>query len=464
MLAPQMSCYDGSMRPIAIRKLPAIVLGLALASLFLRPTDVAAGEGIGLHAAKAPVASGLYEGYSPILRAPYGSLDERTARSLPRWLEVTSKGETSEVVFLPERRVVWRLTYGPDGLIEKKVTVGGAPFTESRFRYEQGALVEKSVTGVGSGGARVYQYVRDADGRITERRGPVSRNSYYGSDPKKDRVLFTWDAAGVTLDYVLGAQIVRRDRYDAGGRLLRTDLGRPATDPKGRLSLIYQRDASGRLVGVQRQWFGAPARPARPDRRDPAVKWLHLGTLPPVVERSEVLLLLGRPERHSRDAGSSDNSIRDQYAKDCWLNQISELTYDSAEMLSSYGQTCICGLCVAAESGPRAPAGAELLGRDEHWRDGLWLRLDERVDVTPDHRVMTPSGPRPASELRAGDVVLTEDGSARPLRSVRRLPAGPARLGVNLRTTSGYFAAGGLLFESEIPRSCMDPVQVRSGR
>lgn len=463
MLAPRTNWYDGSMCSIAMRNVSALVLGLALAGLVLRPTDTAAGEGIGLHAAKAPVASGLYEGYSPILRAPYGPLDERTTRTLPRWLEVTSKGETSEVVFLPDRHVVWRLTYGPDGLLEKKVTVDGAPFTESRFRYEQGALVEKSVTGIGAG-ARTYQYVKDADGRIKERRGPISRNSYYGSDPTKDRVVFTWDAAGVTLDYVLGTQIVRRDRYDAAGRLLRTDLGRPATDPKGRLSLIYQRSASGLLIGVQRQWFGAPARPARPDHRDAAVKWLHLGTLPPVVERSEVLLLLGRPERHSRDAGSSDHGIRDQYAKDCWLNQISELTYDSAEMLSSYGQNCICGFCVAAESGPRAPAGTELLGTDEHWRDGLWLRLDERVDVTPEHRVMTPTGPRPASELRAGDVVLTEDGTARPLRSVRRLPAGPARLGVNLRTRSGRFAAGGLLFESELPTPCTEPVRIRTGR
>lgn len=454
------------MRSIAVRNLKSappvlrLALLLTLAGSLQRPTTAEAGEGIGLHAAKAPVASGLYEGYSPILRAPYGPLDERTARTLPRWLEVTSKGEISEVVFLPERRVVWRLTYGPDGLIEKKVTVGGAPWTESRFRYEQGALVEKSVSGPGAGGARVYQYVKDADGRIKERSGPISRSPYHGSDPKKDRALFTWDAAGVTLDFVLGTQIVRRDRYDAAGRLLRTDLGRPATEPKGRLSLIYQRDASGRLVGVQRQWFGAPARPAQPDKRDPAVKWLHLGTLPPAVERNEVLLLLGQPERHSRDAGSSEHGIRDGYSKDCWLNQISELTYDSAEMISSYGQTCICGFCVAAESDPRVPAGAELLGTDEHWRDGIWLRLDERVDVTPDHRVMTPSGPRPASELRAGDLVLGEDGTARPLRSVRRLTAGPARLGMNLRTTSGRFAAGGLLFESESPQPCRDPVPV----
>lgn len=443
---------------------PRLAVGLVLIGFLLRSMEASAGDGIGLHAAKAPVASGLYEGYSPILHAPYGPLDERTARTLPRWIEVTSKGETSQVVFLPERRVVWQLTYGPDGLIEKKVTVGGSPWTESRFRYEQGALVEKSVTGTGIGGARAYQYVKDADGRIKERRGPISRSPFYGSDPKQDRVLFNWDAAGVTLDFVLGTLVVRRDRYDRAGRLVRTDVGLPATEPKGRLSLIYQRDASGRLSGVQRQWFAAPARPARADRRDPAVTWEHLGAIPPVVERSEVLLLLGQPERHSRDAGSSDNGIRDQYSKDCWMNKISEITYDSAEMISSYGQTCICGLCVAAESNPRVPAGAELLGSDEHWRDGIWLRLDERVDVTPDHRVMTPSGPRLASELRAGDLVLTEDGTSRPLRSVRSLPAGPARLGVNLRTSSGRFAAGGLLFESEIPRLCEEPVRIRNDR
>jgi hypothetical protein len=441
------------MRPFSLP--PGLALGLALWVL-LSARASHAGDGVGLHAARAPVPSGRYEGYSLILRAPYGPLDERTARTLPRWLEVTSQGETSEVVFQPDRRVRWRLTYGPEGLIEKKVTIDGKPWTESRFRYERGALVEKSVTGPGSGGARSYRYVLDESGRLKERRGPISRDPFHGSDPKQDHVLFTWDTSGATVDHVLGRQVVRRDRFDAAGRLLRTDLGRPATDPKARLSLLYQRDAAGRLTGIQRQWFTAPAQPAYADRRDPHVVPRLLDTLPPVVERHEVLLLIGQPVKHSRDAGLSEKGIRDEYSKGCWLNKISELTYDSEGSLSRFGQSCICGFCVAAESEPRTPAGAELLGTDEHWIHGPWLRLDERIDVTPEHRVMTPSGPRPASELRAGDAVLAEDGSPRPLRSVRRLPPGPSRLGVNLRTSTGRFAAGGLLFESETARPCED--------
>lgn len=421
---------------------------------------------------RAPVPSGLYEGYSPVTRAPYGPIDAAATRTLrlPQWLEVTSQGESSEIVFLPERRVAWRLVYGPAGLLRKTVTVDGQPWTESRFGYRDGALRDKVVSGPGIGSGpgaasgteagRRYTYVLDEAGRIKERRGPISRSPFHGSDPAADRVTFSSQADGTTVDYTIGGQVVRRDRFDRAGRLVRTEVGRPATEAASRLSLIYVRDGAGRLQRILRQWFTAAPRPAHADRRaadGAGVQPAHLEALPPVVERHEVLLLLGQPERHSRDVAATERSVRDQYGKTCWLNRISELTYDAAGMLSRYGQTCICGLCVAAPSAPRPLSGADLLGRDEHWLSGPWLRLDERVDVTADHRVLTPAGPRPAGALRPGDVVLGEDGAPRRLSSVRTLPRGPERRGVNLRTRSGRFAAGGLLFESETPQPCPRP-------
>lgn len=137
----------------------------------------------------------------------------------------------------------------------------------------------------------------------------------------------------------------------------------------------------------------------------------------------------------------------------CWLNQPSTLTFDAAGLLTGVQQSCICGFCVDAALAPSAP---DVLATDRHWTRGPWVRLDGAVDVTADHRVMTPDGPRPAGALSAGDRVLSANGAPRVLRSVERL-SGAERLGVNLRTRSGTFAAGGLLFESEQPRPCPLP-------
>lgn len=444
-------------RPCGVSVLLSVCLVITGGSGGARAQEAAVAPGGG----RAPVGSGLYEGYSPILHAPYGPLDERKARSLPQWLEVTAQGDRLTVVLLPERRITQELLYGPEGLLQKTVTVNGKPWTQSRFRYEQGVLRDKQVTGPGIGAPRSYHYVLDEQGRIKERRGPISRSPFHGSNPGTDRVTFVWDADGATVDFRMGGKVVRRDRFDPSGRLLRTDVGTPATRAETRLSLIYGRDAAGRLLRVQRQWFAAEPRPAIFDKPDPGVGPQHLAALPPVLERHEVLLLLGQPVLHSRDVVMSAHSARDQYSKGCWLNQPSEITYDAAGMISSYGQTCICGFCVAASAGPRALSSAELVGTDEHWLAGPWLRLDERVDVTPEHRVLTPSGPRPAAELRTGDLVLHEGGEARPLRSIRRLAPGPERRGVNVRTRSGRFTAGGLLFESESPRACPMPQLTR---
>jgi len=45
----------------------------------------------------------------------------------------------------------------------------------------------------------------------------------------------------------------------------------------------------------------------------------------------------------------------------------------------------------------------------------------------------------------------------RALGTVEALPDAPERLGVNVRTRSGTFAASGLLFESEASRECSRP-------
>jgi hypothetical protein len=114
------------------------------------------------------------------------------------------------------------------------------------------------------------------------------------------------------------------------------------------------------------------------------------------------------------------------------MNQTSRIEYDAADLAEQGDGSCVCGFCVAMAA---PPVGGDVLGTDEHWTTGPWLRIDGAVDVTADHRLLTPSGPRAAGALDAGD-----DGAP--------------RLGVNVRTRSGAFDAGGLRFESEAGRAC----------
>jgi hypothetical protein len=123
-------------------------------------------------------------------------------------------------------------------------------------------------------------------------------------------------------------------------------------------------------------------------------------------------------------------------------------------MLIDLHVACICGFCVDAAARIEA---AEVLGTDEHFTRGPWVRLDEALDVTVEHRVLTPRGPRPAGALRPGDVVTGADGRPRVLRSVRALPSAPPRRGLNVRTARGTFGANGFLLESEAPRDCAAP-------
>lgn len=170
------------------------------------------------------------------------------------------------------------------------------------------------------------------------------------------------------------------------------------------------------------------------------------------LERHEALLFLGAPIHSTAEGRGSRRETHDDWAQECWMNLTSGIDFDAAGRSSDDSVGCICGFCVDASLD--ATADGELLAVDLHWTAGPWVRLDGTVDVTADHPVMTPDGPVPAGELSAGDVVLGEDGTARALVSVERLPAGELRLGCNLRTESGVFSAGGLLFASEEPRAC----------
>jgi hypothetical protein len=156
--------------------------------------------------------------------------------------------------------------------------------------------------------------------------------------------------------------------------------------------------------------------------------------------------LLGSPQSESDTGHGAARRIVQQFGEPCWLNELSALEYDATGLLVSAYQACICGYCVDA-SLPVEAAAVE--GVDLHWTRGPWLRLDDEVDVTVDHTVATPLGPRRADALRPGDVILTSHGALRVLRSVRPLPLGPERLGRNVRTASGFFGAGGIRFASE---------------
>lgn len=175
--------------------------------------------------------------------------------------------------------------------------------------------------------------------------------------------------------------------------------------------------------------------------------------LPTLVERHEVLLLLGAPAKHSVVGKGTALRTIDDWADGCWLNQPSTVHFDAAELAIGKQATCICGFCVDATVDLGSARG-EAWARDEHWTRGPWVRLDGRLDVTADHRILTPSGPRAVSALSPGDLVLDDEGAPRPLLAIEHLPPGPPRLGANLRTTTGTFVAGGLTFESEAPRAC----------
>ena len=271
----------------------------------------------------------------------------------------------------------------------------------------------------------------------------------------------TWAANGTAVagQFIAGA-LVRTDSFDADGRLLRTDFhsepavgSRGAADAPMSIVLRYVRDGAGALVSVQREVFGHGSAAAPGNMLDPSIQAGHLWVFrPSLVEMGEVLLALGAPT-YTTDVGHGvARRITIHYGPGCWLNAFSAFEFDATGLLVGPFGMCICGMCVAAEVPAHAPDVTEV---DLHWTAGPWVRLDGSVDVTADHRVMTPTGPRAAGSLRAGDVVLAGDGGVRMLRSVEALREVPPRLGRNLRTGNGVFEAGGILFESEVPRGCV---------
>jgi hypothetical protein len=419
-----------------------IALGIALSLASVADAQIAS----------APPADGLYEAWSPLTMAPVAPLAAAPA-TLPAWIDVRTAGRVTTVTFLPERRVVWRLAWGRHGPVRKTIEVDGRPFATSRFEYDaQGHVARKIVDGPGiSGGPWVFTYVTDTHGRIVTRTTtvPTARRRGGGAGTEVQSIARRGGRTVVTT--AVDGRDVRRDTYDRADRLARTEW--LAGAPGHRLELRYRRDASGAPTSVERR-LGARQVPADPQARDPHVTSADLmPLLVAPIERGEALLLLGAPVTSSDEHRGASRRVTDDYADGCWMNSPSALEYDAAGMMIGVHTRCICGLCVDAELAIDVdPASVDAV--DLHFTRGPWIRLDGAIDVTADHRVLTPRGPIPAGELRAGHEVLAADGSARVLVSVEPLGETEPRLGRNVRTVSGTFAAGGILFESEQPRPC----------
>jgi hypothetical protein len=422
------------------------VLALALL-LFLAPGSAHA------QARSTPPTDGLYEDWFASTMEPVGPL-AAPPRLLPRWLDVRSRGRETVVTFQPEGRLVWRIVWGPEGPAQKTVEVDGEVFSTSRFEYDaQRRLTRKVVDGPGIGEEPViFDYTTDAAGRILTRTRPA---------PALEVQRFVRSRRGVEIRTELEGVTVRVDVHDAEGRRLETRWSSLRARPRT-LSLRYVRDRRGNLTRLVRNLDGRRAE-ADAGARDPHLSRGHvaaLSTMP--IERDEVLLLLGAPETASDDARGPARRRTDDFSPGCWLNEPSTLEYDATGLLVGSHAACICGFCVDADLPVEAP-GEDVLGVDLHYTRGPWVRLDGAIDVTVEHRVLTPRGPVPAGELRAGDEVLGSDGAARVLRSAVPLGAGEERLGRNVRTSRGRFAAGGLLFESESARACDDEESSTAG-
>lgn len=428
------------------------VAGLALIALLL---VCAEGRALPLP------ANGLYETWSPLTRRPVGPISlSQAQRLLPRWLSVTSSGKTSVVTFMPAGRVRWRISWGPDGIATKVTEVDGVRYSASEFDYRDGHLFRKRIERRGQRWAAFFK--TDSSGRLRTRRETMpSPND--GRTPRTPAIESRWsvrhNARTVVIARSKDGKLVRRDTLDLAGRPLRVELG---FDGKGQpmLALAYRRDSRGVLTSIGRTLFGVHSR-ANPAQPDPTIRSKHVAALArsAFVERHEALLLLGAPVTHRDQKRGDQRRIDDHYSKGCWLNAVSTLHFDAAGLLLHGGISCICGFCVDARLPVRAP---DNLGVDLHFTRGPWIRLDGRVDVTADHRLLTPSGPRRAGDLRAGELVLAADGSPHRLRSVVRLARGPLRLGRNISTRRGYFVAGGLRFESEPPTACrLSPRRLR---
>ena len=251
---------------------------------------------------------------------------------------------------------------------------------------------------------------------------------------------------------------MRRDTVDARARKISTELHSWSTGDD-KLTLSFVRDDAGALQEIRRQRGAGPETVADTTTQDPTVTPADLQRVPPWTPRRDVLLALGAPKNHTDERLGVARWISDS-----WLScgsgspgSATSVDYDAEGRVTGYRSDCPYiedWYCVSAGVSLSAEA---VIGTDEHWTAGPWVRLDGELDVTAEHRLITPGGPRPAGELAPGDAVLAADGSVRTLRSVEILPPGPERLGVNLRTESGTFGAAGFLLESEPLCPCCPP-------
>ncbi|MGZ3453254.1 MAG: hypothetical protein ACXVEF_26865 [Polyangiales bacterium] len=414
------------------------VLVLAACSRVYEPTAQHASADPAADAVVPAPSVAYYEAFSPITQAPSVARTEKDALSLPRFLEVKTSSTTQEIVFRPEGRMVWKLRRSDQGIVEKITLVDGEEWSRTRFTYDSfGRRTEKRVE-LSGGKSIVETYAFDATNRLTERRrsdGSEIWKLTYGTT--------------ITAETTIDGKTVRRDVFDTEGRILETHLGRPVGAKE--LVLTYARDPEGKITAITRTTATGKPRPIATSP-DPTIVAEDLARLPTIVERHEVLMLFGPPTTRSVTGKGVARETIDRYAGNaCWMNQPSAVQYDPADLSSGIRVECICGFCVDSASAPHAD---DAIGYDEHFTEGPWIRLDGHLDVTADHALATPDGPRLAGTLTAGDVVLAEDGTPKPLLSVERLFSTAPRLGKNLRTTSGFFAAGGLRFVSEQPRAC----------
>lgn len=400
-----------------------------------------------------PPPDGLYEDFPSMFLAPGAPL---TAPStlLPRWVDVRTRGRVTTVTFEPDERVVWRITWGPHGPTRKTTLVDGAVWTRSRFAYDAaGHLATKEVSGPGAAGGLTFTYTTDATtGEVRTRSATLPATYPSSSTTVAERVEVTRSPAGVTVTVTRDGHTARRDRYDPDLRLLESRFFDVRGTETARLT--YARDASGGLRRIRRR-IGHHGHAVDPTHPDPTVTSSDVQALAFCpVEHHEALLLLGAPTTATDEGRGARREIHTDFAPDtCWMNATSGLDFDATGLLVQRTVGCICGFCVAAAAIDPDDA-ASALGVARHWTHGPWVRIDGTVEVTIEHALVTPSGPRAAGTLAPGDVVLAADGTPHVVVSVELLPDDGARLGVNLTTEDGTFAAGGLLFVSETARAC----------
>jgi YD repeat-containing protein len=404
--------------------------------------------------AQAP-PDGLYEDFASIFMQPSVPLTS-TPTALPRWVDVRTTGSITTVTFEPEARVVWRITWGAHGPDEKVTLVDGAEWTRSAYTYDAGGhLASKHVTGSGVEGGVTYAYTTDASGEIRTRTATLSATMSDGSvRTTAEAVEVVRSRVGVVVTLRRAGIRVRRDRYDAQQRLIETRLYDEHGREAGRLT--YVRDASGAVTSVERRVGShrGVADLAHPDLTLTQPEVAAIASTA-VIEEHEVRLLLGAADStESRWSGAMRRITSDYSPNACWMNQVSGFVFDATGLLTSGWSGCICGYCVDASAAIDSDDAARAIATQRHFALGPWVRLDGALDVTAEHEVMTPDGPRAVGTLHAGDVVLTADGLQHVLASVDPLPESGPRLGVNLETSDGLFRAGGLLFRSEAPRAC----------